>query len=139
MTWRGMCRFFVKDVRVLEEATTQRVFFQQARALVSRRQLPCAKDDVITLAALALQATQGDFLSESTTRHHVDSLGLIPDTVILESSSSLENVATMVSQQYKSMAGQCSVCACVFASRPDVFASHSFMQAWASKRLFLHT
>ena len=102
---------------------------QQALQLVTDGQLQFDKDIIITLAALALQAChihpipshpipchtilrvfmlqakEGDYLSDSATRHHVDSLALIPDHIIIEMTAQLDKIALLVAVQYHTLAG----------------------------------
>lgn len=74
-------RFYVPDIRQLKEPATQRLFFQHALRLVSSGRVECDSDQAMMLAALALQVTQGDFIDESATRHHLDAKKLISDEV----------------------------------------------------------
>lgn len=98
-------QYYVEDVVVLRELTTQRLFFQQAMMLIKEGQIGCSEREVITLAALALQATDGDYLSESATRHHIDAMKLIPDKFLLDTGTSLEKCAELVAAEYKSLMG----------------------------------
>lgn len=75
------CSFYVPDVTVLREFTTQRLFFRQALQHISSNKLGCPADEVIALCALALQAIEGDYISDSATRHLIDTMKLIPDNV----------------------------------------------------------
>jgi len=98
-------RYFVQDLAELREETTRKLFFWQALQLYSTGRLGCESDEAIRLAALALRVTEGDFLSESATRHHLDSKKLIPDEVLVAQGSSLEACADKVSRVYKQLQG----------------------------------
>eukprot|EP00045_Choanoeca_perplexa_P010538 m.107327 g.107327 ORF g.107327 m.107327 type:complete len:699 (+) comp15313_c0_seq1:189-2285(+) len=98
-------RFYVSDVRYLKELATQRLFFQHALRLVSSGRVECESERAMTLAALALQITQGDFIDESATRHHLDAKKLISDEALVAEGSSLEACARKVSSSYQTLIG----------------------------------
>ena len=52
-----------------------------------------------------IQAIQGDYLSDPATRHHVDSISLIPDDIIIASLSQLDKIADLVSTTYRALGG----------------------------------
>lgn len=51
------------------------------------------------------KAIEGDFISESATRHHLDAKKLIPDEVLVAQGSSLETCASKVSAEYETLKG----------------------------------
>eukprot|EP00730_Choanoeca_flexa_P003309 TRINITY_DN11359_c2_g4_i3.p1 TRINITY_DN11359_c2_g4~~TRINITY_DN11359_c2_g4_i3.p1 ORF type:complete len:816 (+),score=211.32 TRINITY_DN11359_c2_g4_i3:173-2620(+) len=97
-------RFYIPDVRLLKELATQRLFFLHALRLVSSGRIEC-NNQAMELAALALQITQGDFIDESATRHHLDAKKLISDEVLVAEGSSLEACARKVSATYQTLIG----------------------------------
>eukprot|EP00039_Didymoeca_costata_P027746 m.19106 g.19106 ORF g.19106 m.19106 type:complete len:445 (-) comp6485_c0_seq2:111-1445(-) len=98
-------RFYVSDVSIFSEFITQKVFFLDVMNLVKSGTLYCPPDTAVQLSALALQVMQGDYISDSATRHHIDTSKLIPDDTILHFASSLEKCAAMVSKVYQDLMG----------------------------------
>jgi len=74
-------RHYIPDCSGLKELTTQRLFFLQTLRNVANGRIECTSKQAVALAALALQALEGDFVSESVARHHIDERKLIPDGV----------------------------------------------------------
>eukprot|EP00049_Salpingoeca_infusionum_P012352 m.225484 g.225484 ORF g.225484 m.225484 type:complete len:394 (-) comp15159_c0_seq4:1388-2569(-) len=97
-------RIYTSDFASLKPST-RKLFFQQCMKDVSSGKLACDAEAAFAMAALALQAIEGDYLSASATRHHLDRLKLIPDEVLVAKGSSLEACAREVSTEYKSLSG----------------------------------
>ncbi|EGD75909.1 hypothetical protein PTSG_00618 [Salpingoeca rosetta] len=98
-------KVYTDAITQVKNLTTQKLFFQQVLRLISTGNLSCESDVAFTLAAIALQAIEGDFISESATRHHLDAKKLIPDEVLVAQGSSLETCASKVSAEYKTLKG----------------------------------
>ncbi|EDQ90931.1 uncharacterized protein MONBRDRAFT_36461 [Monosiga brevicollis MX1] len=98
-------RYYPSDIRIVKELSTQRLLFRHALRLLSSGNLACPTDQAMTLAALALQTIEGDFIDVSATRHHLDNRKLIADEVLVAQGSSLELCTQQVSAIYKTLIG----------------------------------
>jgi len=95
----------VANISVFNEFVSQKLYFYDAKSKLGKGTLQCPSSMAIELGALALQVLQGDHLSDSATRHHLDTAELLPDSVIVEFGSSLEKCADMVNTEYRKLKG----------------------------------
>lgn len=103
-------RYYIEDFSVFNEYVSQKLYFYDAKTKLGTGELQCDGEVAIHLAALALQVLEGDHLSDSATRHHLDTAELLPDDVIVQYGSSLEKCAELVNKEYFTLKGASHCC-----------------------------
>ena len=77
-----LVKFFIESICHLAENKTIELFYLQARNLIFRGSLEVDSDIVFQLAALALQASHGDHVDETTTRSLIRKSPILPSNVL---------------------------------------------------------
>jgi len=96
-------RLYVQSVTHLKEAVTIEMFFLQASKLICMGELDVDEKTAYLLAAYVMQATNGDYISESITREDMMRSKILPDSVTNELSQ--EECVEQVAFHYKRMIG----------------------------------
>jgi len=96
-------RLYVQSVTHLKEAATIEMFFLQASKLICMGELDVDEKTAYLLAAYVMQATNGDYISESITREDMMRSKILPDSVTNELSQ--EECVEQVAFHYKRMIG----------------------------------
>ncbi|XP_045129674.1 FERM domain-containing protein 4A-like isoform X2 [Portunus trituberculatus] len=104
LTLYFLVKYYVESILQLQGSQTVELFYQQARSLVYKGHLEAESDTAFRLAALALQATYGDFSQESATRSHLKKAQLLPTSVIREHPS-LQYCEERVSEEHRRLQG----------------------------------
>ncbi len=84
LTVHFLVKFFIESIANLAENRTVEHFYLQARSLIFRGTLEVESDIVFQLAALALQASSGDFADDVTTRALIKKSPVLPASVLKE-------------------------------------------------------
>ncbi|XP_064606112.1 LOW QUALITY PROTEIN: FERM domain-containing protein 4B-like [Liolophura sinensis] len=77
-------RFYVESINQLRDSSTIEAFYLNARHLVYKGQLECDSETAFELAAHALQATHGDFISDTKTKADLKKLPVLPTSALKE-------------------------------------------------------
>ena len=105
LTVHFLVKFFIESISHLSENRTVELFYLQARSLIFRGTLEVDSDIVFQLAALALQASYGDYVDDPATRNLVKKSPILPASVLKEHSS-LTVCEDQVIEHYKKTKGQ---------------------------------
>lgn len=105
LTVHFLVKFFIESISHLSENKTIELFYLQARSLIFRGTLEVESDIVFQLAALSLQASNGDYVDEATTRMLIKKSPILPANVLKEHPS-LSVCEDQVIEHYKKMKGQ---------------------------------
>jgi len=105
LTVHFLVKFFIESISHLSENRTVELFYLQARSLIFRGTLEVDSDIVFQLAALALQASFGDFVDDPTTRNLVKKSPILPASVLKEHAS-LTLCEDRVIENYQKTRGQ---------------------------------
>ena len=105
LTVHFLVKFFIESISHLAENQTVELFYLQARSLIWRGLLEVEADIVFQLASLGLQAGNGDFTDEQTTRGLLKKTTLLP-TYVLKEQPSHTYCEDQVIEHYKKTAGQ---------------------------------
>lgn len=100
-----LVKFFIESMAHLVENKTIELFYLQARSLIFRGTLEVESEIVFQLAALALQASSGDYVDETLTRSLLKKSPILPANVLKEHPS-LTYCEDQVIDHYKKMRGQ---------------------------------
>merc|ERR550519_324409 len=87
LTVHFLVKFFIESISHLAENQTVELFYLQARSLIWRGLLEVEADIVFQLASLGLQAGNGDFVDDTTTRSLLKKTTLLPSYVLKEQPS----------------------------------------------------
>ncbi|XP_063608539.1 FERM domain-containing protein 4A-like isoform X4 [Penaeus indicus] len=104
VTMYFLVKFYIESVLQLQSPQTVELFYQQAKNLVFKGQLELESDTAFRLAALALQATYGDFTHETSTHSHLKKAQVLPASVIRDHPS-LQYCEERVAEEHKQLIG----------------------------------
>ena len=105
LTVHFLVKFFIESMAHLSDNKTIELFYLQARSLIFRGTLEIEAEIVFQLAALALQASFGDYVDEATTRNLVKKSPILPASVLKEHPS-LTTCEDRVIEHYQKTKGQ---------------------------------
>lgn len=100
-----LVKFYIESILQLQGPQTVELFYQQAKNLVYKGQLELESETAFKLAALALQATYGDFADESSTHSQLRKSHLLPTSVIRDHPS-LQYCEERVAEEHRQIFGQ---------------------------------
>ncbi|XP_038066838.1 FERM domain-containing protein 4A-like isoform X3 [Patiria miniata] len=77
-------QFFCESIAHLRDSITIELFYLQAKASIYKGDIEVDSETVFELAAYVLQATEGDFISDSKTRNDLKTLPVLPHSTLRE-------------------------------------------------------
>ncbi|XP_042230584.1 streptococcal hemagglutinin-like isoform X2 [Homarus americanus] len=104
LTLYFLVKFYVESILQLQGPQTVELFYQHARNLVHKGHLEVESDTAFRLAALAIQASYGDFAHESGTHTQLKKTQLIPTNVIRDHPS-LQYCEERVAEDHRRLLG----------------------------------
>ncbi|GIX99600.1 FERM domain-containing protein 4B [Caerostris darwini] len=98
-------KYFVESITHLRDSSTVEAFYLQTQSLVYNGIIEVTSDKAFHLAALVLQATHGDYSSDTLAKQQLKKLPVLPTSTLVDHPS-ITVCEDRVLEQYRSLRGQ---------------------------------
>ncbi|GBM78405.1 FERM domain-containing protein 4A, partial [Araneus ventricosus] len=98
-------KYFVESITHLRDSSTVEAFYLQTQSLVYNGVIEVSSDKAFHLAALVLQATHGDYSSDTLAKQQLKKLPVLPTSTLVDHPS-LTVCEDRVLEQYRCLRGQ---------------------------------
>ncbi|GFS97801.1 FERM domain-containing protein 4A [Trichonephila clavipes] len=98
-------KYFVESITHLRDSSTVEAFYLQTQSLVYNGVIQVSSDKAFQLAALVLQATHGDYTSDTLAKQQLKKLPVLPTSTLVDHPS-LIVCEERVLEQYRALRGQ---------------------------------